>query len=202
MPTIGNILSQHRMARLRLQNLGIFWLQFPPPRRDTVYFGSRRCLHLQDRQQIVVKWIQTSRRHIPKYRLRSWDGHGPCIWRGISKSIVHNASTTVIDKIMSSSTNHKCNNIKRVVCITWFIKCDFTVSWALDCCMNHTSCGPYFREVLSIPNYSRTTSTKSPSFCMTTFRASLTNLTALLPHSHYCNCYVIRIILATSPLWM
>ena len=44
--------------------------------------------------------------------------------------------------------------------------------------------------------YSRITSIKSPSFCMTTFSASLTNLTALLPQSHDCTCYVSRRILA------
>ena len=49
--------------------------------------------------------------------------------------------------------------------------------------------------VLSIPNYSRITSTKSPSFCMTTFSASLTYLTALLPQSHDYSRYVNR------PIW-
>jgi hypothetical protein len=40
--------------------------------------------------------------------------------------------------------------------------------------------------------YSRIKSTKSPSFCMTTFSASLTNRTVLLPQSRDCSCYVSR----------
>lgn len=38
--------------------------------------------------------------------------------------------------------------------------------------------------------YSRITSTKSPSFCLTTFSASLAYFMVLLPHSHDCSCYV------------
>jgi hypothetical protein len=49
--------------------------------------------------------------------------------------------------------------------------------------------------------YSRITSTQSPSFCMTTFITSLTNLTTLLPQSHECSCYLNRRILAPPPLW-
>ena len=49
--------------------------------------------------------------------------------------------------------------------------------------------------------YSRTTSTKSPSFHATTFSASLTYLTALLPQPRDCGCYVSRWILAPPPLW-
>jgi hypothetical protein len=40
---------------------------------------------------------------------------------------------------------------------------------------------------------------KVPSFCMTTFSASLTNLTVLLPQSRY---YASRRILAPPPLWL
>jgi hypothetical protein len=50
--------------------------------------------------------------------------------------------------------------------------------------------------------YSRITSIKSPLFCMTTFSASLTNLTALLPQSHNYSYYVSRPILAPPPLWL
>jgi hypothetical protein len=50
--------------------------------------------------------------------------------------------------------------------------------------------------------YSRITSTKSPSFCMTTFSASLAKLTALLPQSHDCSCYVSRRILTPPSLWL
>jgi len=39
-------------------------------------------------------------------------------------------------------------------------------------------------------------------FCMTTFSASLTNLTALLPHSRDYSHYVRRPILAPPPLWL
>ena len=49
-------------------------------------------------------------------------------------------------------------------------------------------------------SYSTLTSTKSPSFWMNTFNASLTNLTVLLPQSYDCSCYVSRPILAPPPL--
>jgi hypothetical protein len=48
--------------------------------------------------------------------------------------------------------------------------------------------------------YSRKTSTKFPSFCMTNFSASLTNITVLLPQSHDRNCYVSTRILAPPSL--
>jgi hypothetical protein len=40
--------------------------------------------------------------------------------------------------------------------------------------------------------YSRITSTKSQSSCMSTYSSSLTNLTVLLPQSHDCSYYVSR----------
>jgi hypothetical protein len=49
---------------------------------------------------------------------------------------------------------------------------------------------------------SRVTSTKSLSFCMATFRASLINLTFLLPQSRDYSCHVSRPILAPPPLWL
>jgi hypothetical protein len=50
--------------------------------------------------------------------------------------------------------------------------------------------------------YSRITSTKSLSFSITIFSASLTNLTALPHQSHDCSYYVSRRILAPPPLWL
>ena len=50
--------------------------------------------------------------------------------------------------------------------------------------------------------YTRIISTKSPSPCVTTFRASLRNLTARLPQSCDRSCYVSRPILAPPPLWL
>ena len=44
------------------------------------------------------------------------------------------------------------------------------------------------------------TSTESPSFCTTTFSASLTSLTARPPQSHDYSCYVSRPILTPPPL--
>jgi len=44
-------------------------------------------------------------------------------------------------------------------------------------------------------------STKSPSFCMTTFSAGLL-IAVLLPQSRDCSCYVSRPILATPQLWL
>jgi hypothetical protein len=49
--------------------------------------------------------------------------------------------------------------------------------------------------------YSRITSTKSLSFCMTTCSACLTNLTALLPQSRDSSYYASKQILAPPPLW-
>jgi hypothetical protein len=49
-------------------------------------------------------------------------------------------------------------------------------------------------------NCSRITSTKCPLFCMTTFSASLTNLTVLLPQSRDYSCYVSTPILTPTPL--
>jgi hypothetical protein len=42
----------------------------------------------------------------------------------------------------------------------------------------------------------------SPSFCMTTFSASLANFTAFLHQSRDCGCYVSRQILAPSLPWL
>jgi hypothetical protein len=50
--------------------------------------------------------------------------------------------------------------------------------------------------------HSRIKSTKSPSFWMTAFGASLTNVTVLLHHSRDCSYYVSRPILAPPPLWL
>ena len=48
--------------------------------------------------------------------------------------------------------------------------------------------------------YNRITFTKSPSLHITSFSASLTYLTTLLPQSHDCSCYVSRHTLAPPPL--
>jgi hypothetical protein len=48
--------------------------------------------------------------------------------------------------------------------------------------------------------YRRIASTKYPSFCLTNFSASLTDLTALLPQSHDCICYESWPLLASPPL--
>jgi hypothetical protein len=77
---------------------------------------------------------------------------------------------------------------------------------------------PTFRDNLSVPSsrlkesrdryvaskriYSRIIFTNSPSFCMTTFSANFTNLTALLPQSHDYSCYVSRPILTPPPRWL
>jgi len=51
------------------------------------------------------------------------------------------------------------------------------------------------------PNeWSTITSTKSPSVCMTTSSASLTNHTVLLLQSRVCSCYVSGRLLAPPPL--
>jgi hypothetical protein len=46
------------------------------------------------------------------------------------------------------------------------------------------------------------TATKSSSLFSTTFSASLTNLTVLLPQSRDSSCYVSRTVLALPPLWL
>jgi hypothetical protein len=50
--------------------------------------------------------------------------------------------------------------------------------------------------------YSRIIFTKSPSFYIKTVSESLTNLTAILPQSHDCSCYVSRRILAPPSFWL
>jgi hypothetical protein len=50
--------------------------------------------------------------------------------------------------------------------------------------------------------YSRITSTRSPSFCMTTFSASFTNLEILLPQSHDCSHDASRRIPALTAPWL
>jgi hypothetical protein len=45
-------------------------------------------------------------------------------------------------------------------------------------------------------------STKSPSFCMTIFSTSLTNINTRLPQSRDYSCNVSRPILAPPPLWL
>jgi len=50
--------------------------------------------------------------------------------------------------------------------------------------------------------YNRITFTKSPSFCKTSFSASLTQLTPLLAQSHDGSCYVSRPVLTPPPLWL
>jgi hypothetical protein len=57
-----------------------------------------------------------------------------------------------------------------------------------------------FKVLIPVEVYSRITSTKSPSFCMTTFSASLTHITASLPQTQdflYC---VSRRKLTPQPL--
>ena len=60
------------------------------------------------------------------------------------------------------------------------------------------------KQCPSLPtrHHSNITFSKSLSFHMTTFSASLTNLTVLLPQSRDCIYYVSRWILAPSPIWM
>ena len=55
---------------------------------------------------------------------------------------------------------------------------------------------------LCINAYNRIISTKSPSYCMTTFSATLTNLAVLLLLSRESSCYVNRPIRAPPPLWL
>jgi len=50
--------------------------------------------------------------------------------------------------------------------------------------------------------YSRITTIKFPSFCLTTFSASLTNVTVFLLEPHDCSCYLSRRILAPLQIWM
>ena len=51
-------------------------------------------------------------------------------------------------------------------------------------------------------SFSRITYAKSPSFCMTTFRASLTDLTVFLPQSRDSSLHVGRWIPASPPPWL
>jgi hypothetical protein len=53
-----------------------------------------------------------------------------------------------------------------------------------------------------VPSYNKFTSTKTASFCITTFSVSLTNLTSLVSQSHDCSSITSRIILTPPPLWL
>jgi hypothetical protein len=55
------------------------------------------------------------------------------------------------------------------------------------------------QQDLTATLYSKITSTKSPSFCMATFSASLSSRTLLAPQSRDYSCYVSRPIMV--PLW-
>jgi hypothetical protein len=59
-----------------------------------------------------------------------------------------------------------------------------------------------YNKLHEVPRYSRIKSIKPPSFCMTTFSATLTNLMVLLPQSHNCSFYVSRRILISPPFWL
>jgi hypothetical protein len=72
------------------------------------------------------------------------------------------------------------------------------ISWSLN--MIHQRYSSTYQKVCR--RYSRVTSTKSPSFCTTTFSASRTYLTALLPQSHDWSWYVSRPILAPPLFWL
>ena len=96
-----------------------------------------------------------------------------------------------------------------------FLACNFIVLVIKSCIRPMMDCSAWnmwlFRErkyicrvccsLLSFQCQS-ITATKSPSFFRTTFSASLTNLTVLLPQSRDSSCYVSRPILATPPLWL
>jgi hypothetical protein len=56
--------------------------------------------------------------------------------------------------------------------------------------------------MFGLVRYGKVTPTKSPSFFKTTFSASLTNLTFLLPQPHNCNYYVSKRILLPPLLWL
>jgi len=54
--------------------------------------------------------------------------------------------------------------------------------------------------ILFVLCYSRITSINTPTICMPAVSALLTNVTARLPQSHDCRCYVSRLILTHPPL--
>ena len=75
----------------------------------------------------------------------------------------------------------------------------------VSCCQEY----PHSRHTLKTVNtgstnffgrYKRIASTNSPTFCMKTVSASLTKLTALLPQTRDCSCYISRRMLAPSLL--
>jgi len=69
----------------------------------------------------------------------------------------------------------------------WHVTCHFFKHWD---------------DASAICKYSGITSKKSPSFCVTTFGASLKSITALLLQSHDCFCYLSRRKLKHLQFWV
>jgi hypothetical protein len=106
--------------------------------------------------------------------------------------------------------------MSRVLCVVRLVTRPEEVVWCLTECDREVSIivrrsptwdhramgggGGWYVPLFHCSVYSRFTSTKSPSFCITTCSTSLTNLTVLLPQSRDCSYCVSGRILAPSSL--
>ena len=76
----------------------------------------------------------------------------------------------------------------KVICTIFSVVCTVCTIFSVVCTVG--SCWRYRTCRQNYGTYNRITSMKSPSFCVTTFSASLTLYTALLPLSYVYSCYV------------
>ena len=122
--------------------------------------------------------------------LRSWVSHSPVLVRFVDFQPGRLPRFWYLDREYPAMV--RCAHL-------YFRRREPEVDGNIKC---HDSYVPAYELQVFRAAHSRITSPKSPSFYMTTFSASLTNLTALLPQSHDYSCYVSRPILAPPTLWL
>jgi len=93
------------------------------------------------------------------------------------------------------TNNYRFSNFRRDSLITSAYH-----SWQINCSRCHTP--NYFCNHRDMCFKNRLISLVFTLLTVSTFSASLTNLSSLLPQSHDCTYYVSRSILAPPPLWL
>ena len=122
--------------------------------------------------------------------LRSWVSHFPVLMRFVDFQPGRLPRFRYLDREYSAMV--RCAHL-------YFGRREPEVDGNIKC---HDSYVPAYEFQVFRAACSRINSPKSPSFYMTTFSASLTKLTALLPQSHDYSCYVSRPIMAPPPIWL
>ena len=125
------------------------------------------------------------------------------LYRGqhLDSHTCHTNRSTAVQFSMNefNGAGDDCVCVRVCVCQTWHCLQPLQFPWKR---VERSWCEPQaighnYQEL-----YSKTTSTKPPSFCMTTINACLTNITALLPQSRDCSYYVSRPIMTPPLLWL